>query len=82
MNQSVLTEKMSQSQHIRNHYLKVKVEEKGVRARNAAQFMGISEGELVAAHVGENVTRLIDDAAKILKQVSTIGEVMALTRNE
>ena len=82
MNQSVLTEKMSQSQHIRNHYQKVKVEEKGVRARNAAQYIGISEGELVAAHVGESVTRLIDDAVKILKQVSAMGEVMALTRNE
>ncbi len=82
MSLSVSTERESHSQFIRNHYLKVKAEEKGVRARNAAQTMGISEGELVAAHVGDNVTRLIDDAATILKQVSTLGEVMALTRNE
>ena len=53
-----------------------------VRARDAATRLGISEGALLAAHVGDGVVRLADDPQAILESVSRCGEVMALTRNE
>ena len=53
-----------------------------VRARDAANQLGISEGALLAAHVGDGVVRLADDPQAILESVSRCGEVMALTRNE
>ena len=53
-----------------------------LRARNVAEELEVSEGELLACHVGDNVTRLADDAQGILQSVLALGEVMALTRNE
>ena len=53
-----------------------------MRIRNAAEELGVSEGELIAAQTGAGVTRLIDDAEAILSALEPLGEVMALTRNE
>lgn len=53
-----------------------------IRARNAAAALGITEAELVAARVGDGVTRLADAPEAILRDVVSVGEVMALTRNE
>ena len=72
-----------QKQRIRSGYLALKNENKGIlRARDAAERLGISEGELVNAHIGVSATRLADDLQAILKDVLALGEVMALTRNE
>ncbi|MEZ5306470.1 MAG: ChuX/HutX family heme-like substrate-binding protein [Pyrinomonadaceae bacterium] len=54
----------------------------GVRIRDAARELGVSEGELVACEVGEGVTRLTDDFAGLLQELAPLGRVMALTRNE
>ncbi len=54
----------------------------GVRSRNAARRLGVSEAELIAAGCGENVTRLKPDWEGILFDLESLGEVMALTRNE
>jgi putative hemin transport protein len=59
------------------------------RHRDIAEAMGITEAELVAAHCGSFVatesplqaTRLRAQWPEILAAVTTIGEVMALTRN-
>lgn len=53
-----------------------------LRARDAAQKLGVSEGELVASLVGKNATRLRTEGAAIIKDVPALGTVMALTRNE
>lgn len=53
-----------------------------IRARDAANMLGISEGELLASRVGVDATRLIDNAEEILRNVLPLGEVMALTRND
>ncbi len=53
-----------------------------IRARNAAEQIGVSEGELAAARVGTEAVRLSDNAEAILKDIASLGEVMALTRNE
>jgi putative hemin transport protein len=54
----------------------------GVRARDAAKELGVSEAELVACRAGEGVIRLTADFAEILRSLPASGEVMALTRNE
>lgn len=55
---------------------------KPMRNRDAAQFLGVSECELVASEAGQGVTRLEGPAFDILKRVQGLGRVMALTRNE
>lgn len=52
-----------------------------LRIRNAADQLGVSEVELLATQVGQGVTRLRPEIACILTEVSTLGKVMALTRN-
>ncbi len=63
-------------------HARLKQENPAIRARNAAADLGISEAELVAARVGDGVTRLADDPEAVLRSVLPLGEVMALTRNE
>ncbi|MEM7207444.1 MAG: ChuX/HutX family heme-like substrate-binding protein [Pseudomonadota bacterium] len=53
-----------------------------VRIRDAAQALGVSEAELIATRCGDGVTRLRGDWGTLIKSVATIGEVMALTRND
>lgn len=60
------------------------------RHRDIAQALGISEGELVAAHCGPfepaesplKARRLRGDWPQIVAGLEALGEVMALTRNE
>ena len=67
---------------IKARYESLKQEQPNLRARDAAQELNISEGELLAAHVGETATRLVDDPQAILGDLEPLGTVMALTRNE
>lgn len=53
-----------------------------LRSREAAERLGVSEGELIASLVGENATRLNTEGAAIIEDVPALGPVMALTRNE
>jgi putative hemin transport protein len=53
-----------------------------MRERDLAALLGISEAELVAAHVGEGATRIEPRVDDLLNGLESIGEVMALTRNE
>ncbi|MDN5937554.1 MAG: hypothetical protein L0H83_02715, partial [Salinisphaera sp.] len=57
-------------------------QQSGLRTRNAAAALGVSEGELVAARCGDGVMRLTGDVQHLLKGLEPVGEVMALTRNE
>ncbi|MCY4642439.1 MAG: hemin-degrading factor [Gammaproteobacteria bacterium] len=67
---------------LKSQYQLLKQRKPGIRARNAAGELGVPEGSLLAAHVGTGTTRLADNVQAILKSVLTLGEVMALTRNE
>lgn len=69
-------------QSLLQRYEALQQQGKTLRARNAAESLGVSEAELVASRIGLGVTRLRNDAKAILKEVKTLGEVMALTRNE
>ncbi|WP_083989013.1 hemin-degrading factor [Devosia geojensis] len=53
-----------------------------MRERDFARIHGISEAELVAAHIGHGVTRLEPNVELLLNGLAAVGEVMALTRNE
>ncbi|MBK0326881.1 hemin-degrading factor [Rhodobacteraceae bacterium F11138] len=53
-----------------------------LRERDLATTLGISEAQLVAAHVGQGVTRITADMDRVIPQLNRLGEVMALTRNE
>jgi putative hemin transport protein len=55
--------------------------EPGLRARDAAQRLGVSEGELVASRVGDGVTRLEGELPALIRELPSLGRVMALTRN-
>lgn len=52
------------------------------RIRNAAAELGVSEAELVATDCGDTVVRLDADWGVLLQEVESLGEVMALTRND
>jgi len=54
----------------------------GVRARDAARSLGVSEAELVASECGEATIRLECDFRELVMQLPRLGRVMALTRNE
>jgi len=54
----------------------------GIRARDAARIIGVSEAELVACRVGDGVVRLEPEFAEFLRAMPSVGEVMVLTRNE
>ncbi len=54
----------------------------GMRIRNVAEELEVSEAELVACQMGGVAIRLKSDAEAILKEAEKLGYVMALTRNE
>ena len=54
----------------------------GIRARDAAETLGVSEAELVASRVGETTVRLRPDWKALFERLPSLGRVMALTRNE
>ncbi len=58
-----------------------KQENPKVRIKDAAEKLGVSEGELLATGIGENVVRLKNNFKELLHELHTLGYVMALTRN-
>lgn len=57
-------------------------QEPKIRALDAAQKLGVSEGELLAARVASNeAIRFRDEPQAILEALEQLGVVMALTRN-
>ena len=67
---------------VRQRWLALKEEEPGLRARDAAARLGVSEAELVAARCGEGVRRLDGPWPDLLKEMPRLGTVMVLTRND
>jgi putative hemin transport protein len=54
----------------------------GIRIRDAAAELGVSELELLVTDLGNGVTRLRLDFPTFLPRLAALGPVMALTRNE
>jgi len=54
----------------------------GIRARNAAAELGVSEAELVASRCGEGCRRVRAEVERLLPRLEALGPLMALTRND
>lgn len=54
----------------------------GLRARDAAAELGVSEAELVASQIGKGTVRLRPDWSALFAGLPKLSRVMALTRNE
>ncbi|MCY4179348.1 MAG: hemin-degrading factor, partial [Litoreibacter sp.] len=56
-------------------------ENAAMRERDLSDKLGISEGQLIAAHTGEIATRIEAHPDIVMAAAQKLGEVMALTRN-
>lgn len=59
-----------------------RAEHSNMRERDIADKLKVSEAQLIAAYCGDSVTRVDPHPDKIIGAAETLGEVMALTRNE
>lgn len=60
-----------------------RAEQPGLRDRDLAASLGVSEAELVAAHLGgHGAVRIAAHPDRIMPAIEALGPVMALTRNE
>ncbi|HET7922810.1 MAG TPA: ChuX/HutX family heme-like substrate-binding protein [Gammaproteobacteria bacterium] len=57
-------------------------DEPGLRIRDAAARLGVSEAELLATECGVTVTRLEGDWKALLHELAALGTVKTITRNE
>ena len=60
----------------------LRAENTKARARDFAMVQGITEADLVAAHVGHGATAIVADPDRLLPWAGKLGDVLALTRNE
>lgn len=59
----------------------LRAEQPKLRARDFADSAGISEAQLLAAHLGHGVRAIDPHPDSVMAAAQTLGEVMALTRN-
>lgn len=67
---------------LRANWQRLREEEPGLRARDLAERIGVSEGELVASRCGDGVTRLEGAWPELIRSLPELGRVMVLTRND
>lgn len=73
---------METTQSIKEQWALLLQEQPKLRIRDAAKQLGLSEADLLNTNTGSTVTRLNNQFADLLKEVNTLGKVMALTRND
>jgi putative hemin transport protein len=67
---------------LRKAWQSLRESEPHLRARDLAERIGVSEGELVASRCGEDIIRLQCPWADLIRALPTLGRVMVLTRND
>ncbi|MEM1059749.1 MAG: ChuX/HutX family heme-like substrate-binding protein [Verrucomicrobiota bacterium] len=67
---------------LRERWKQLQEKKPKLRIRDAAEELDVSEAQLLATGCGETVTRLEGDWPALIAQLSDLGRVMALTRNE
>lgn len=72
----------TEEQTLKERWTALLAEQPKLRIRDAAAKLGVSEAELLATGCGANVTRITGDWSQVIKDLSTLGRVMCLTRNE
>lgn len=80
---NLTTENITNKVNLKEQWDELKARYPRLRTKNAADKLGVSEAELLASICdGKTVIRLNREWESILAHVETLGEVMALTRNE
>ena len=74
--------KIENAQALLSKWQTLQQEEPNVRIRDGAARLGVGEGEIVAAKIGQGVRRLNFDAKTLFEGMPAVGRVMVLTRNE
>jgi putative hemin transport protein len=74
-------QRMTRNEELARQWEALRANEPGIRIRNAASVLGVSEAELLATRAGNGVVRLQPAFQAILAEVGALGRVMALTRN-
>lgn len=67
---------------LRDTWKSLRESDPNLRARDLAERIGVSEGELVACRCGEGVKRLQGLWAELIRALPDVGRVMVLTRND
>lgn len=67
---------------LKEQYLAFKAQNPKKRIRDIAAALQVSEAELLMTSLGENIIILTDTFEDIVKEIPSLGYVMALTRNE
>jgi len=67
---------------LKESWAEFKIQNPKTRIRDAAKELNTTEAELVATGIGESATLLEGDFRELLKEVGSLGHVMALTRND
>lgn len=73
---------MTTTETLTSRWAELRQQQPNLRIRDAARQLGVSEAELLVTGTGKTVVRLSGDFRDLLKQVTTLGHVMALTRND
>lgn len=73
---------ITETSTLKQKYEAFKLENPKKRIRDAAKDLGVSEAELLFTSIGETVVLLTNPFEELLKKVTGLGYVMALTRNE
>jgi len=67
---------------LRADWQALKLQNPDIRARDAAQKLGVTEAELLAYGCAAKVVRLRPDWGHLFRSLEPVGEMMALTRND
>jgi putative hemin transport protein len=70
------------TESLKDRWQALLAQEPKLRIRDAAKKLGVTEVELLATGVGQNVVRLEGDWNAMVKDFNRLGRVMCLTRNE
>lgn len=70
------------SVHLQKAWEDIQHARPGIRIREAARALEVSEAELLATSIGEGCVRLAGNWQELLKGFQTLGHVMSLTRND
>lgn len=73
---------MTDASELRQRLAELRAVRPNLRARDAAQALGVSEAELVASGVEQTATRLTSAWRDMLAAMPDLGRVMCLTRND
>jgi len=83
METTTLSDKKTETHILKQKWESLKQREPKMRTRQIAEKIGVSEAELVSSAVdGNHIIRLNDNWEGIFQSLESLGQLMALTRNE